>query len=141
MCCLQQSQPVAATFQPQQQPQQPVEPETVEAEALLCGENQLNVVMVGIECAPWSKTGRITCQHLHCVALQMPDVPALCLSYTQSETTSFAVDPVCPHRSSSPIQDCIWQMCLGFADHPPHILCVHLLGQIIWLHASCAAMA
>ena len=57
----QSQQQVAAPsqLQQQQQQQQAVEPESVGEEAPLCGENQLNVVMVGIECAPWSKTGTV----------------------------------------------------------------------------------
>lgn len=44
--------------QQQQQPQQvATKSEPAHEESPLCGENQLNVIMVGIECAPWSKTG------------------------------------------------------------------------------------
>lgn len=41
----------------QQQPGQPPQQTQQQAQPPLAGDNAMNVVLVGTECAPWSKTG------------------------------------------------------------------------------------
>lgn len=55
----QQAQAQQSPQQAQQQQGQPPQQEQQQSQPPLAGDNAMNVVLVGAECAPWSKTGKI----------------------------------------------------------------------------------